>query len=147
MLQALNYNINSDLKKYYSLRENIIYDTFISIYSHLPKGKYYGEFGSAHTALKSGNNNPIDSNFVSRLNTLATSPLKNKILSIRYFYIINNPSTDKYIYSIFYNYTLSDTTLFKIKDFTYNDEVKNLSEYYQYIIYIKNLSEVTPFQQ
>lgn len=37
-----------DLVDYYNKRDKVMYENFKKIYNHLPKGKYYGQFGKQH---------------------------------------------------------------------------------------------------
>lgn len=151
------------------MREKQIYLNFKEIYSHLPKGKYYGQFGAYH--VLQGNYEYNSSSFAMMLNN-EDSPVKGKIISIPYFY--NNCSylqysneEDKYKekklpknYSeekLFNNVFQSKATLVKTKGlfspfqkrlYLIKDPVNGgvTSDYFQYFVMIKDSPAQTPLQ-
>lgn len=80
-------------QKYYNMdterdgfREDCIRKNFEKIYSHFPKGKYFGQWGSDHTYLRDrGGPDKIDNCFATFLNS-GFEPTKGKVISIMYFY-------------------------------------------------------------
>lgn len=67
-------------------RENTLYKNFNLIYSHYPKGKYFGEFGGEHTYLKKRKSKFLNvADFAAQLNGNG-SLFKGKVLSIPYIY-------------------------------------------------------------
>lgn len=73
---------NLIVQKSKEIREQELYNNFLRIYSHFPKGNFYGHFGNAHIS------NPynIVQSFSSRLNNNPDSPVKNKVISINTLY-------------------------------------------------------------
>ncbi|HAZ36271.1 MAG TPA: hypothetical protein DEF85_03200 [Clostridiaceae bacterium] len=143
----------------YSRREDTIYKNFNLVYSHYPKGKYYGQFGAEHTYLKKINSQYIpNENFAARLNG-KESPFKGKVLSIPYVYFnckyknsdnggsnfITNSLNDALI---FYDTSNSIATLYKLdsKDSPFSRylySIKNplggvTTDYFQYVLTIKD---------
>ena len=67
-------------------REDCIRKNFEKIYSHFPKGKYFGQWGSDHTYLSDrGGPGKIDNCFATYLNS-DFEPTKGRVTSIAYFY-------------------------------------------------------------
>lgn len=104
------------------VRNEIMYSTFVSVYNHIPKGKYYGQFGGQHVELQKMEQENKEDPFASKLNNLANSPLKGKVMSIDYCYRGYNDS----------NY---ENTLFKS------------SEDMKYTVFTKNTTLATPFNE
>lgn len=61
-------------------REDLLINNFIKLYEHLPKGKYFGQFGGAHTNL-----HPISKSLASYLQNEYENT-KDKVISIEYNY-------------------------------------------------------------
>ena len=57
-------------------REDLLINNFIKLYEHLPKGKYFGQFGGAHTNL-----HPISKSLASYLQNEYENT-KDKVISI-----------------------------------------------------------------
>jgi len=68
-------NYKDDVK----FREKVIYDNFKKQYEQLGEGAFYGQFGGYHVVQQ-------DDHFAGYLNNSADSPVKGKVLSIRYLY-------------------------------------------------------------
>ena len=142
-----------------SSREDTIYKNFNLVYSHYPKGKYYGQFGAEHTYLKKRNSQFIpNENFVARLNE-KESPFRGKVLSIPYLYFnckyrdSSNGKSD-FVSSLlndallFYDTSDSKATLYKLdsKDSPFSKYlylVKDplggvTTDYFQYVLTIKD---------
>lgn len=73
---------SSTIHDFNTYRDEIMYKNFISIYNHLPKGKYYGQFGRNHIYQ----NQQMGIEWFASLFNKKQSPLSNKILSITYAY-------------------------------------------------------------
>lgn len=65
------------------IREQSIYENFLKVYDYLPKGKFYGQWGSAHIFQKIGIYKEVP--FAARLQD-KDSPVKDKVISIYYSY-------------------------------------------------------------
>ncbi|MFA6939828.1 MAG: hypothetical protein WCQ54_02450 [Clostridiaceae bacterium] len=151
-----------------SIREPGIYSNFKRIYSNLPKGKYFGEFGMEHVYQNICNSYMGDkSRFAMYLNS-SDSPIKGKVLSIAYAYQNCKMMTWGKTYGegnadsglndidILNNISKSDITLFKLNgDRTpfskkiYFVETKKSdktdTDYFKYIILIKNSKGTIPY--
>ena len=148
------YN-NRDSMKFNNIRDKQMYENFKKIYSHLPRGKYYGQWGMNHTYQRSQNG----VNWVASLmDNKDDSPVQGKILSIIYFYKDcmqmqkgkNNPKKINTYSSVIdlEKFAISDLTLFKLigENSPFSEKIYWLrnssggvtSDYFQYIILIKN---------
>lgn len=164
-------NQRQDKDEQYIERDQIIYDNFIALYNNLPKGKYYGQFGSAHIFQKSFvyHSKLVGSTYYSSIGEILNnpnSPVKNKVISIKYFYVdsvgydspakntveINDLSQEgKELFSPFMK--SDDVVLFRLiggnspfeNKLIWLDNLKTkepeggiTTDYYQYLILIKN---------
>lgn len=147
-----------------SLREPCLYSNFKRIYSNLPKGKYFGEFGLEHIYQIA-----YKTKFAMYLNN-SDSPVKGKVLSIAYAYQdckkmvwgetygenYASPGLDDI--EILRNISKSDITLFKLngdrspfskKNCFVETEKKSdkvTTDYFKYIILIKNSKAAIPYE-
>ncbi|MDV3428909.1 MAG: hypothetical protein LIR50_18115 [Bacillota bacterium] len=149
-----------------SIREPAIYSNFKRIYSYLPKGKYYGEFGLEHVSQNTYYSYLGDkTRFAMYLNG-SDSPVKGKVLSIAYAYKDCKRMTwggEGYADSglnnidIFNNLSNSDITLFKLngagspfsRKICFVDTEKSDradTDYFKYIILIKNSKAAIPYE-
>ena len=87
--ELVNENIIAQVKAYKAgdmsfnqIRDDKIYDNFKKIYQHIPKGKYYGQWGLNHVFQKAQGN--VD--WLASLMNNSDSPVKGKVLSIVYLY-------------------------------------------------------------
>lgn len=152
-----------------SVRDRKMYDNFVKIYSHLPEGKYYGQFGINHVFQAAQNN----TDWLASLMDKSPSPVENKILSIAYVYEDSEamlPSNGGYAVQICSNYMIfdgllepyikSDLTLFRLtgkgspfaKNMKwYQQESMPVSgvttDYYQFILFIKGSKPDTPLDK
>ncbi|GMG96777.1 hypothetical protein [Tepidimicrobium xylanilyticum] len=156
------------------VREKSIYDNFIRAYEHFPKGKYFGQFGSAHIHQKY----IIDymygkGRFGIYLNQ-EDSPVKGKVLSIKYgykdsCYLVKEPDVQrgKYQYReetsashlnnmrILERYLDKDITIFKLngKGSSFKEELYFVqdpnggvtTDYFQYIVVNKGFRSNNSF--
>lgn len=150
------------------VREPCIYNNFKRIYNHISGGKYFGEFGMEHVYQKTIDN---QSKFATFLNG-NDSPVKNKVLSIAYDYenclnLKTDDKTNSYVQietnsditnnDLLNKYSKSDLTLFKLNGIhsPFNNKlyfVKKTSggyttDYFQYIILLKNSKAATPLEK
>lgn len=145
------------------VRDLKMYENFKKLYENYPKGKYFGQFGLTHVYQKE----------ILGINNLATkmdeenSPLHNKVLSIACFYDDcyssrrgQEPFSSYKINNIFDKYLKTNATLIKIDgknspfskelkwDFIYEPYGKAeegvTTDYFQYMIIIKNSEAATP---
>ena len=137
-------------------RENILIDNFMTLYEHLPKEKFFGQFGGAHTNLSI-----LSESLASYLQNIY-EPTKGKVISIEfdyvnsYTYVPNVPSLD--INPTIYTSTSPDfflkdksTALIKLnyENSIYNEKDIFLNpnnpqtEYFQYLIMFSDSSGAT----
>jgi len=148
------------------IREPAIYNNFRRVYSYLPKGKYFGEFGMEHVYQRTcisylGNK----TRFAMYLNSNG-SPVRGKILSIAYGYENCTYMTWGHNYgesiadsvisdiNILDRYSKTDTTIFKLDGnkspfssksyFVKGPNGGYTTDYFQYIILIKNSKGTIP---
>lgn len=169
--EVYSYIQNNDAEGFNRIRDKLMYENFIRIYSYLPKGKYYGQMGLNHVYQKKQINVQW---FASLLNN-ESSPIKDKLLSIVYLYKdsyrmknINyeNASLTSYVdpSKTLENFIESDLTLFKLNGdnspfnkslmwFIGGDDVGPrpnegvTTDYFQYVVFIKNAKPTTPFNK
>ncbi len=146
-------------------RDIIMYENFIKFHNNLEDGKYFGQFGLDHVFQEDIGNQKY---FASLLNKEMNSPFQDKVVSIACMLndVENRSNTSQYMRELISSSIKSDITLFKLigeespfedapyKDFlpiktlervTGNYEInKPLSNYFQYMIFIRNPSYSTP---
>lgn len=150
------------------IRDEIVYDNFLTLYDRLPKGKYFGQWGARHIFQKRVEHGD-------RIATLLNqdgSPVKGKVLSILYLYkdsYILNPNekgvitksdyfSEKKIFDPFLNTQL---TLFKLigENSPFNNHlvwemnINSLNptggvttDYFQYLVIIKDAKAMVPIK-
>lgn len=140
-------------------REAAIYKNFNLVYSHYPKGKYFGQFGREHIYLKKRNSQYTpEGSFVSKLNK-DDSPFKGRILSIPYIYFnckymdTNNGGTSFVSESLndvlmLYDFSQWNVTLYKLNGenspfmnhlyLVTGAETGVTTDYFQYVFTIKD---------
>ncbi|WP_029452002.1 hypothetical protein [Clostridium algidicarnis] len=137
-------------------RENMLIDNFITLHEHLPKGKFFGQFGGAHTNLSI-----LSESLASYLQNIY-EPTKGRVISIEfdyvnsYTYVPNVPSLD--INPTIYTSTSPDfflkdesTALIKLnyENSIYNEKDIFLNPnnpqtaYFQYLIMFSDSSSAT----
>jgi hypothetical protein len=154
----------------YGIREQSIYSNFKRIYSNLPKGKYFGQFGFEHVYQKFC----ITQNFLGKEDRFATylnkddSPVKNRVLSIVYGYKdCFRTAVESDYQEVAMTYTLADTntinkysktdiTIFKLnganspfskKIYFVTDPTDGVTtDYFKYVILIKNSKGTIPLE-
>lgn len=149
-----------------NFRESCINQNFEKIYSHYPKGKYFGQWGSQHTYL-SNRKEPYGTNncFATFLNS-GFDPTKGKVISIKYFYKDSKSMTRDKNYgekkvkevktaSILDEEAKGDYTLIRFdgeaSPFEYKPFLVSYpnggvtTDYYQFAILIKNSPATRPF--
>ena len=123
LVAGFNAFIESDKNpkdiKFYEVREKQIIKNFMYINSIVPKGKYYGQWGSAHVCT----NKLIFDNFATAINNSNTY-LKNKVYSIGYVFKGDTDLSnmyflmDKYSQSkepvVFFNFSGNDSPINKL---------------------------------
>lgn len=148
------------------IRDRKMCRNFKNIYNRLPKGKYFGQIGLSHVFQRK---TPYVNWFASLLNS-NYSILKGKVLSIAYIYEnckylyptdIKDYEADITTLSpdldIFHNFTRDKVTIFKLNNINSPFKRKLIwpiihkiaeegvtTDYFQYIIIIKNSKAVTP---
>jgi erythromycin esterase-like protein len=175
--ELVNENIIAQVKAYKDdisfdeIRDAQMYDNFKKIYTRIPKGKFYGQWGLNHAFQKAQNN----VNWLASLMNNSDSPVKGKVLSIAYLYdncdimtrgkygttkLTSYRSTEK----ILEPFTKEDITLFKLtgnkspfqQEVIWPFDVKNAgiipregvtTDYFQYMILIKNSKATTPLNE
>jgi hypothetical protein len=142
----------SDQETFYVEREKNIYKNFKTLYTLLPKGKYFGQWGSFHIYQKKTND---ETNLGTYINQ-DDSPVKDKVLSINYVYDSNDPrfSLDKNVENLKILRGVKENdkfTLFKVEseeqenllaNFKSNIYKDSIGDYFQYAILIKNPEKV-----
>lgn len=151
---------HADNANFIKVREPFIYSNFRRIYSHLPEGKFFGEFGMEHVYQKTCNSYMgAQERFAMYLNS-SDSPVKGKVLSIAYGYencsfmdVRNNYCQNKCDslikdIDILNKYSKSDLTIFKLNGnnspfnkklyFVEGAKDGHTTDYFKYIILIKN---------
>lgn len=164
MINSINAYSNEG-ENFDKVREPAIYNNFKRIYAHFPAEKYFGEFGMDHVYQK--RNTMYLKDFSMYLKD-KNSPIKGKVISIAYGYkncsFMNITHNHTYIQteadSSITNmleldkHSTTDLTLFKLNgtNSPFNNEkyfIENLkgghtTDYFQYIILIKNSKGTTP---
>lgn len=162
----------SNQSGYNQIREEQIYSNFKKIYEHFPKGKYFGQWGRAHIYQRCNYSYlGKQERFAMFLNN-DDSPVKDKVLSISYeykdCYRMTWPSNNGEKYGetinrsglkdidIINKYSDEDISLFKLhgENSPFNNEVYFVqapyggvtTDYYQYLILIKNSRGATPLE-
>lgn len=169
----VNNNLLNMLEVYESnnfngTRDEKLYENFLSISSHLPKGKYFGQIGLSHVFQRSF---PYVNWFASSLNK-ESSPFKGKILSVAYAYenckYLNPTKRKNYVSHIntldpsiveFKDFINSEYTIFKLnqKNSPFNEkliwplihkfpEAGVTTDYFQYLLVIKDSEEMEGFK-
>lgn len=166
--------INENNDSLQNVREKSIYDNFKRIYEHFPKGKYFGQFGFDHVHQK----DIIDymynkGRFGVYLNS-EDSPVKGKVLSIKYGYKdcycmeMDYNSEEWVVYeeevlghrindmNIIDKYLDKDFTLFKLNGkrspfaqelyFVESPDGGVTTDYFQYVLIIKDSKGATPIE-
>ena len=170
--EHVNNNLLNMLEVYHSnnfngIRDQKLYENFLSISSHLPKGKYFGQIGLSHVFQRAF---PYVNWFASFLNN-ESSPFKGKVLSVAYAY-----QNCKYLYPTkrknyvshintldlsmveFNNFINSKYAIFKLnqKDSPFDEKLiwplnhkfpENgvTTDYFQYLVVIKDSEEMDGF--
>ncbi|HBP62820.1 MAG TPA: hypothetical protein DD730_00775 [Desulfosporosinus sp.] len=148
------------------IRELSMYSNLKRVYSHLPIGKYFGQFGMEHVFQRTCSSYMGDkTRFAMYLNS-SDSPVKGKVLSIAYGYenctfmnsrqnnnesVAESPIKD---IDLLNKYSKSDTTIFKLNGdnspfsritaFVKGSSGGSTTDYFQYIILIKNSKGTIP---
>lgn len=147
-------------KNFDEIREPCIYNNFKRIYSHMPAGKYFGEFGMEHVYQKTCNSYMGDEKRFAMYLNGSDSPVKGKVLSIAYGYenCFYTDCMHNYIQSkadsvigdlnIIDKYGRTDAAVFKLNgdNSPFNKKVYFVqgphggctTDYFQYVILIKN---------
>lgn len=164
---ALN---DKDMDGFNEIRDKSMYENFISIYSRLPKGKYYGQFGSSHIyQMEMGN-----TDWLASLLGKPDSPVAKKVLSILYIYdetkfmnksksggyVVDNGTTYRSGDGILKPYLKSDLVLFRLigknspfekglslYSYEKKPEAGILTDYYQFILYIRGGQPTEPLEE
>lgn len=151
--------------KGYDYREDAIYNNFVEIYNYLPKGKYYGQFGSEHVFQHSYENEWIKGGSLAAKLAGDGSPVKNNIITILYTYSNcmhrNVDNTEGYILNPYNDVLLLDSaaidnfTLFKLNGdnspFNEHPYIINApfggvtTDYIQYVVLIRNSPSSKPY--
>ncbi len=151
-----------------STRDEMMYENFLKIYDQYPAGKFYGQWGLNHAfQQKQGGVNW----FAARLDNEKDSPLKGKILSIVYLYqdcehILNGNYRNDFLTTyVSKNRAMDqlgkgDITLFKLNGanspytqgliwplVVEKPEAGSTTDYFQYVILLKNSGPSTPLNQ
>ena len=170
--EHVNNNLLNMLEVYHSnnfngIRDQKLYENFLSISSHLPKGKYFGQIGLSHVFQRAF---PYVNWFASFLRN-EISPFKGKVLSVAYAY-----QNCKYLYPTkrknyvshintldlsmveFKNFINSKYAIFKLnqKDSPFDEKLiwplnhkfpENgvTTDYFQYLVVIKDSEEMDGF--
>lgn len=145
------------------VRDVMIGENFNKLYKKLPKGKYFGKYGDAHTYQKEilSATNIKTRNFATEI-TKEGSPLEDKVITIACFYAncfssnsgVSQPFTNYKGNNPMESYVTSNNTLIKLngKNSPYARELKwdfvkepygraeggVTTDYFQYMIVIKN---------
>lgn len=162
-------DIVSSEEDFNKIRDKKIYENFIKVYNHLPKGKYYGQWGLNHAFQR-------EQGGVSWLAASMNgndSPVKDKVLSIIYLYkncmYMNRENyskehIDSYKSADFNKYFIEPITLFKLKG--ENSPFENsliwpmnpyhtgrlardgvTTDYFQYIVTVVNSTATEPLDK
>ncbi|MDD3225616.1 MAG: hypothetical protein PHX70_13125 [Clostridium sp.] len=166
MINSINAYSNNG-ENFDKVREPDIYSNFKRLYAHSPAEKYFGEFGGEH--IYQSHSTDYVKDFAMYLKD-KDSPIKGKVISIAYgykncYFMDMNPNhTHTYIQvkaeSPITNmlqldkHSATDVTLFKLnganspfnneKYFIKNPKGGHTTDYFQYIILIKNSKGTTP---
>lgn len=162
-------DIVSSEEDFNEIRDKKIYENFIKVYNHLPKGKYYGQWGLNHVFQR-------EQGGVSWLAASMNgndSPVKDKVLSIIYLYKncmymnredYSKEHIDSYKSADFNKYFIEPITLFKLKG--ENSPFENsliwpmnpyhtgqpakdgaTTDYFQYIVVVVNSTATEPLDR
>lgn len=157
------YSGKGDYASILRVRDVMIAKNFNKLYTKLPKGKYFGKYGAAHTYQKEflSENNIKTRNFAAEI-TKEGSPLKDKVITIACFYDncsssnsgMSQPLTSYKSNSTMDSYITGNNTLLRLngKNSPYGKELKwdfvqgsygraeegVTTDYFQYILVIKN---------
>lgn len=148
-------NASSDM-----VRDPSMFNNFSKVYSYLPKGKYFGEFGMEHVYQKTCNSYMGNHERLAMYLNGSGSPVKGRVLSIAYgyenCYYMNwlsnycqsecNPVIKDL--NIINKYSKTNTTIFKLNgsNSPFNNKLYFVqgakggctTEYFQYVILLKN---------
>lgn len=172
--ELVNENIIAQVKAYKDdnafnqIRDERMYENFKKIYPHIQKGKFYGQWGLNHAFQREQMNT---SWLASRMNG-SDSPVKGKVLSIVYLYKnckyrtaheykLQNITTSKSLEDVFSPLADNDITIFKLtgnnspfekqiywpysQSFTGTIPTEGkTTDYFQFLILIKNSDSTTP---
>ncbi|HWP97604.1 MAG TPA: erythromycin esterase family protein [Syntrophomonadaceae bacterium] len=83
ILNGIQYKSSSQAADF---REDCIRNNFVSIFNHLPEGKYYGELGLEHTYLSDHGGNSSLHNCLATFLNKEFAPTSGRVVSIAYFY-------------------------------------------------------------
>lgn len=155
----------ADESKEFEIREQYMFENFVKIYNHFPKGKYFGQFGLEHV-LQGEYESYIGKfeRFAKRLSNSNGSPVKDKVTSIAYEYkdcyrMEGNrelpAECNFYDTDILDKYAKEELSIFKLDGkhspfknrlvFIKGTDTGTTTDYFQYIILIKNSRGATPF--
>jgi uncharacterized iron-regulated protein len=169
ILDTLVNLVNSSKENYNVIREECMYNNFKKIYSHFPKGKYFGQFGLEHVYQSSCSSYiGKEERFAMRLNR-KDSLVKNRVLSMEYVYkdCFRMAKERNYIevrsesqvtdIDILNKYAKTDVTIFNLKGkktpfgnelhYVENPIEGHTLDYFQYIIFVKNSRGTIPLEQ
>ena len=167
------YNITENYDSLHIVREKSIYDNFKRIYEHLPKGKYFGQYGFDHVHQKDINDDMHNKGRLGIYLNSEDSPVKGKVLSIKYGYkdcycmemdsnfqecvyeekVLNHRINNM---NIIDKYLDKDFTLFKLNGkrspfaqelyFVESPDGGVTTDYFQYVLIIKDSKGATPIE-
>lgn len=168
VLDTLESLLKTTNENYSEIREECMYNNFKKVYTHFPKGKYFGQFGLEHVYQRHCNSYIYEKDRFAMCLNRDNSPVKNRVLSIGYVYKdcsrmskelnyqqVNSDShlTDIYILN---KYAKTDITIFNLKEhrtpfanelhFVENPTDRYTLDYFQYIILIKNSKGTEPLE-
>ncbi|KPU27706.1 hypothetical protein TR13x_04075 [Caloranaerobacter sp. TR13] len=166
-------NIENSINAYEAdfdiIREQSIYDNFKRVYNQLPKGKYFGQWGLEHVYQRLCHSYMDEKDRFAMYLNRDDSPVKDKVLSIAYGYINcfrmtwgkkygvkRNVSAIKDI-GILNRFAKTDITIFRLigTDSPFNKKLYFVkkpiggvtTDYFQYVILIKDSKGTTPFDE
>lgn len=156
---------------FYAARERILYDNFLKAYNSLPEGKYFGHWSMEHIYLRETRTPNLSGTetLAMFLNHEDDSPVKDRVLSIASLYL---DSEYRFFYGRYYNAGISndyvsnvqplqivanseftlfrltnDNSPFAFRPYTVRSHTGGAAtDYYQYIIVIKNSVPGSPNQ-
>jgi hypothetical protein len=162
---AANHN-GIDMQDFNEIRDKKMYENFLRVYSHLPKGKYFGQFGASHVMQGTQDY----TNWLASLMNKPGSPVEKKVLSIVYAYkdcqymARSNGGYSVRSFSSYNDgdglmepYLKGDLVLFRLsgKNSPFENSLKwylfdtmpmkgVTTDYYQFILFIKGAKPTTP---